>query len=278
MSKAPNWSDEDIGFLADNHETPLKDLADALGRTVQSVSRMRRKVRDGYTGPRNPSWSEAEDLVLVENPAFTAEQLLPLLPGRHVSAIVQRRTAIGAAGGIYANSPYRPGDRTLVARTCLGCGSLRPSSHFWGNKGRKRSQCRDCESGRSKRYEDAVDPETKELRRQRSVRRAVAYRDRAQAITVPLADNNGNEYTEADHAVLSDPTMSNLAKALMLKRSYIATLQAVYGNGYVSKVGTPDPDRERWLIDNPNADRVEEISELNQPQLVPSRPEFEWND
>jgi hypothetical protein len=92
--------------------------------------------------------------------------------------------------------------------------------------------------------------------------------------------------------VLADDGLTNFAKALKLGRTYQSVRNAVQRNGYTSAVGLGDPANEQWLIDNPNAGRVEEIRAqfesitgalaMPAPELetagAPKRPVFDWED
>jgi len=81
--------------------------------------------------------------------------------------------------------------------------------------------------------------------------------------------------------------MTLLQKALTLHRTYGATANACSKGGHKSKVGLGDPERDQWMIDNPNLDRLEEIAaSLPAPQkapMVPETPErtapsWDWDD
>lgn len=283
------WTDDDIAVVVDNWDRPVREIADQLGRSYQSVVKIRRKIKDGYAGPHQIPWTEAENEVLFAHPNFTASQLKPLLPGRGEPAIVRQRSLLGAAGGMGPKDPQKPGQRTLLAKTCRLCGLLLAASWFPPtSKGRPNTYCKKCRYAQQAARTANLSPERREEWSRRAVKRANAYIDKAQAITLPLAENSKQEYTEADHVVLSDPSRSNLDKALALRRSYLAVLQAVSKNGYSSRIGLPNPEQEQWFIDNPNAERVEEIrsqfesitKEMHMSKLEPvgARPDFEWDD
>ena len=275
------WTEDEISHVVDSWDRPIAQQAEYLGRSYQSIVVLRRKIKDGYAGPTKTSWTEAEDQVILDNPYYTAEQLTGLLPGRRVGAIRTRRAKLSNKPMVFSRSPFKPGGRTILARTCLGCGLLLPDSWYWkrGENG-KFTTCKACYSSSHQSKQKSIPDAVKEERRRAALRRVAAYQKKAQEISLPGAERSGQEYTEADHVVLADRTLSNLAKALKLKRTFIATTQAVYGNGYSSALPATDPEREQWLIDNPNADRIEEIAERLQQQtpLVPLRPEFEWDD
>lgn len=287
MHESRRWTDEEFGYLVDNWGVPLDTQAADLGRSKGSVVAARKKIKDGWTPQRLP-WTDAERDVLASNPYFTAEQLADLLPGRAVTAIAKQRSLLGVAiRG--QKEPQWPGSRKVLAKTCLTCGLLLAGSWFnMAAQGTLNSYCKRCRYEKKVEREAALNPARQEERSRKEIRRANAYVRKAQEITLPLAVNNGKEYTEADHAILSDPSRSNLDKALALGRSYVAIHSAVYSNGYTSKIPMPTPEQEQWLIDNPNAERVDEIraqfesmtGEMQMPELesVGARPEFEWED
>jgi hypothetical protein len=72
-------------------------------------------------------------------------------------------------------------------------------------------------------------------------------------MSVDHAHRNGEPWIEADHAVLSNPDMLVIEKAIALGRTYKATMRMCSKCGYTSKVGKGDPVRGQWVIDNPNA-------------------------
>jgi len=111
-------------------------------------------------------------------------------------------------------------------------------------------------------------------------------------MTLEAAENHRKPWLESDMTTLSDPSLTLLEKALALKRTYLGTAQAAIKNGFKSKYGAGDPEREQWLIDNPNMDRLESIAEqvaamhpaASMPEdvrelvSVGGRPNFEWDD
>jgi hypothetical protein len=80
--------------------------------------------------------------------------------------------------------------------------------------------------------------------------------------------------------------MTILQKALTLRRTYTAVAVKCSREGVKSVVGLGDPERDQWLIDNPNADRLDEITaslavetreapEADEPRPAPS---WDWDD
>lgn len=272
------WADEEIGYIQDSLDEPVATVAERLGRSVFAVSSMRGQVRRGYAGSTMLPWAAWEDEIVISSPALKAYELAALLPGRTVGAITQRRHHLRAPHSfIPGMNPNQPAGRLILAKTCLGCGLLLPAQWFWSFGWQNSSpQCRSCLIG--KRKEET--PAQKTIRRDNKR----AYRDAAQAITLPLAENHRQDWTLADCAVLEDKSLSDLDKALKLKRTYLAVVNQMTTRGLKPRPATyGDPRIEQWIIDNPNASRVEEISAIVRPsrELVSAgnvRPEFEWDD
>lgn len=282
MSKT--WTDDEIGYLTDTLSLPAQEVADALGRTVSSVKSCRSRVRNGWAGPVQLPWSTTEEAVIMAFPYATADEIATKLPGRTSEAVTKRRSTLGAeVVHRQRKNPQSPGPRTMVARTCTTCGLLLPGAWFSTTtrtgKGRVHSRsCRKCNSADDLAR---VQRDDKYADKKRSA--ANAYQQMAQAITAPLAENGGQDYTEADHKILSDQTLTGLEKALRMKRTYNAVLIASGKFGYRVRGGTllGDPAEDQWLIDNPNAGRIEEITASLQREPVgagPTRPEWDWED
>lgn len=276
-----SWTDDDIGYLTDNWDRPIAEQAESLGRSFQSVVKVRRKIKDGWVGPQRIPWTEDENEVLRTYVHYTPEQLRKLLPTRTVWAITRQRTLLGAAVR-GSKSPAQPGQRPILAKTCLICGLLLAKSWFppATNGMTLSSYCKKCHSNKRAEWQASLSPERQAEASRKASERASAYNRMAQALTVPLAENNNQEYTEADHVVLSDPSRTNLDKALTLKRSYLGVLQAVVNNGYTSRIRMADPLREQWFINNPNVEKLDEIIQLVKETVPPARlrPDFEWED
>lgn len=250
-----------------------------MGRTIISVGHLRRIVRYGDARILI-RWSDNEDRVIRECAGTkTAEAIAELLPGRTPKSVRGRIHYLGIKLGYFyaARDPHIVGDRPLLAKTCSKCGLLLPSEWFLKttSPSRRRSgkeywrdHCRKCSHRGNAPRVRQESPQAREWTR------------KAQAITLPLAVNNGKEYTEADYVILADENLSNLAKALILKRSYKAASGKVSEAGYKSRRGLGSAARDQWLIDNPNADRIDEITAmLNEVEpSMPTRPDFEWDD
>jgi hypothetical protein len=288
MSSRKAWTDEDIGYVMETLAQPVKDVARHLDRSVASISSTRSKLKAGWTGPEFSPWTAPEDAVIASMRYATAAEIAAKLPGRSEAAVNIRRSKI-RAGGLSRNkkNPHAPGARTVVARTCRSCGLLLPSEWFSRKVTTRQgvstnSDCRKCLSlsnqERVKRN-GYVRPDRGDSRD--------IYRHRAQELTSSVAENNHQDYTEADHEILADPTITSLTKALRLKRTYLATLAACQKFGYVSLTHQlASPEDYQWLIDNPNADRIDEITaslavetqespEADEPRPAPS---WDWDD
>lgn len=272
------YTDEELGHVLNTLDRPAREVAEALGRPGYAIDKMRRLVRSGWAREREP-WTD-DEIEVIQNPGLTVRQMAERLPGRTEGAITTRRHVLQVNAGNFLGSDLNPAEvrgRTLLAKTCLRCGLLLPADWFGSahrrGSGRKvwRPYCRKCAS--------ASATDSKKARGDGGAS-SRAYEAKAQAITIPLAEKRGSEYTEEDHKVLSDPSLTRLAKALILKRTYRAASSQCSLHGYKSNFRLGSPEKDRWIIDNPNADRIEEIAAmLNQTEPATStRPDFEWDD
>jgi hypothetical protein len=274
MGKIRRFTDDEIGYVADSMDCRSVDVAEHLGTTRDVVNYLRRKVRAGWSRKVEP-WTLEEDAVALRQD-LTIKQMAELLPGKSETAVASRRHKLRANVGNKRGTdlnPFEIRSRPLIAKTCPNCGLLLPSGWFTFQERSERkvwrTNCRKCASA----Y-------TAENRRKRNQKESRAYEAKAQAITEPLAENRRSEYTEKDHEILSNPSLTHLAKALALKRTYKAVRSQCSINGYKSHVGLGDPARDQWLIDNPNAARIEEITAsltINN-ETTPAHPDFEWDD
>lgn len=248
MTRRP-WTDDEIGFLQDHEDWPTRRVAEELQRTASAIENARHKLRNGWTGNQAPAWTEDEDFVLISAPvSASAESLSDLLPGRGVPAIRKRRAQLGIK--VIGHRPTEVAHRPLVAKTCLKCGRLLAGSWFLAIK-RKGTiswspNCRACASeAGTQRGRDNADG-----RRQSQAR----YEERLQSLTLERATRAGEPYTEADYEVLADRSLTDFQKALRLGRSWKATRSARSAAGLKSTPdGLGDPERDVWVIDNPNA-------------------------
>lgn len=260
MSRKP-WTDEEIGFLQEHADWPVPSIAEELGRSRRSIDSARAKLKVGKLGRgiRAP-WSPDEDSVLIEaGPWITSKQLAAVLPGRSHVAVKRRRVELGlevlAAG---ANvMPQSTAGRPLVAKTCTKCGLLLAGSWFRLTKGRGTREwaaaCRKCNAERCEKNREE-NPEYRERAKANTRKANKAWVDRAQQVTRQHATKNGEPYTELDHKVLADPDLTNLQKALRLGRTYSAVNTMCHNAGHTSRRdGLGDPERDVWVIDNPNA-------------------------
>jgi len=247
------WTDWEYGVVAENADMTLAELADELGRSIAGVKHARWKLRNGWTRAQETTeaWTSAEDAVLLANKFATAPEAANLV-GRSTEAVRKRRRALKDMGHELPHwtgnaSPFRPGARPILAQTCPDCGLLLQAKWFTIVSGAWRKRCTRCHSNRS-------EPARRGLRNKSDqARRSKESAEKYQALTLPNAKNNGNPYTEADIKTLSDPDLTLFQKALILKRSYMAVAGAAHRYGYPSAVGLGDPERDQWMIDNPNA-------------------------
>lgn len=188
-------------------------------------------------------WTEDEDRFVLATPHLTTAEVGQRL-NRSLSAVRSRRAMLAKRIGItfrQNNDPHKPGKRPLLARTCLHCGLLLRAEWFGLDKGGWRSTCTRCRQ--------AMSPQPNRSRGIDSNKRST---ERLQAISLPHAVNHRQPWMERDHAVLADPDLLLIEKAIRLGRTYMATATACSDGGYPSKVGLGDDGKGQWYIDNPN--------------------------
>jgi hypothetical protein len=251
------WTDEELGFLQDHEDWPASRLASMLGRGVDAVKHQRRRLSKGTVRRKEP-WTQDEDETVLMTANLKASEVADLLPGRSKLAVDERRAFLAKAtpGLSFAGrkNPHEIGVRPLVAKTCKGCGLLLDASWFGFHRNARmwRAKCLRC------RPKEAGDTARARAERSKSDRRASVARShrKLQALSIQHATRSGEPYVEADHKVLSDPSLTRIEKALLLGRTYAAVSQQLHIHGYVSAVGRGDPEEVRWLIDAPNAEAL----------------------
>jgi hypothetical protein len=282
MSREPqrSWTDEELGYVTDTMDRPRTEVAEHLGRSIAAVTHTRRHIRTGRV-TTNQFWTAEEEKVLRDGQGrFTAQQLADQLPGRSVKKVQNHLSVLGIhLGYTQKRNPFFVANRPLIAKTCVHCGLLLPAKWFTFSPKSKKwaSWCRKCQQSLMPDYKANRAPE--KTARERS--RQKAYARRAQNLTLLTADRTGQEYTEADHAVLSDPSMSLLGKALSLHRTYNATRSQLSLNGYLTFRTAGDPENDRWFINNPNLANVDAIRKTVESLVdsgVIERPEWMWDD
>lgn len=240
------WTDDEYGLIQAHPDWTNRQLAEALGRTANSVGLKRRALAQGWM-PEREHWSDEEIFTIRSTPHLTAVQVAALL-GRSVRAVGHKRSSENAEA--YTNkSPFVVGGRPLIARTCRYCGKLLAAKWFTAeakpNGGEVwTTACRKCASvanhaGRPRPPKTDADRDS----RRRST-------DALQRISQTTATRKGQVWLDTDHGVLSNPDLSLLEKAVTLGRTYFATASACSKGGYASKVGLGSVD-DQWLIDNP---------------------------
>lgn len=270
MSKASRFTDDDFGLIESSLRRPARDVAKEFGWRVRDVYDMRYKLKNGWVRTDPGPWND-DELAIIASPFLTIEQMESRLPGRTASAIRTQRFRSGLGDkskvGLAKTSPFMPGRRPLLAKTCTKCGTLYGAAMF-GSAGRH-SYCKLCASAGT---------QSRANRGKKDATRA--YQKAAQALTERYAQKRGQEYTESDHVVLKDESKTVLEKALVLSRTYSGVGAAMQTHGYKARHITGDPKRDQWLIDNPNADRIEEITAMlaKTEPTTPTRPDFEWDD
>lgn len=250
-------SDEYWGTIAGTMDLPLVEVAELTGKTAEQIKYARRSVRTGRLPQGAGGWSDDELELIRMAPHLTASQLADRLPGRSMQAVKKKRTEMGAAssaGGGHKNNPASVGRRTLLAKSCTTCGLVLPGAWFPWRSGPRTwaSECRSCNALRNSA---AIAEGRRENGNRGNIRR--------QTVTLSDISRKGVAYTSEDMTVLSNPDLTTLQKALLLRRTYYGTTCAVSRFGFSSEpqhVG--DPERDQWIIDNPNSARLEEIAEM----------------
>lgn len=264
MSGGREWTDEEIGFLVDNDAEPGRWIAEQLGRSYYSVQVKRNRIRRGITWREPSDWTEEEYDVLRVTRHLSAWQIADILPGRTPGGVKRARQQLEKREpwlnfGDYATrnkSANRIGRRPLVAKTCTKCGELRDgSAYYFDEKDRVWfSNCKFCHM----RLRKPQLPKTTS-REQRAGH--LRKRQEMNALTLPTATRHGMEWTDADMPVLSNPDLTDVEKALMLRRTYFATAARRRVTGLVSKrirsIG--DPDDCKWYIDAPKAEALRRV-------------------
>ncbi|MDO5535403.1 MAG: hypothetical protein Q4F65_12225 [Propionibacteriaceae bacterium] len=203
-------------------------------------------------------WTEDELDLLRVTRHMSASQVAELMPGRTAGGVKKARQQLQKREpwlnfGDYAirnKDPHRIGRRPLVAKTCTKCGELRDgTAYYFDAKDRVWfSCCRYCHAADRKRLTSGKVTQGQRVAYQRKQREL-------NEMTLKNATRHGQEWTEKDAQVLSDPDLMDVEKALLLRRTYYATVTRRRDSGLVSKrinhIG--DPDACRWFIDAPNA-------------------------
>lgn len=240
--------DEVYGYVADNMDRRVAEVALELGIEQQTVLSARRRIIRGIPlqGTRAP-WTSDEDDIIRAHPTKSASELAEILVGRSWQAIKLRRSKIAALRGLpkdaYRGDPMSVAGRPLLARTCSNCGVTRSGSSFpWRKSARVWSQtCVHCRAtGAKARWSD----------------RGYSTLDRnveKQRASLPTASRAREPYSKRDMSVLAREDLTVLEKAIRLERTYYGANCAVQKFGFRS---APPPLAARpgdeWKIHNPN--------------------------
>jgi hypothetical protein len=248
------WTDEEYGILQDHEDWTARQLAMILNHSLGSIRQKRIRLRKGWSPiDQRERWSTDDDRFLVSTAHMGSQEVATLL-GRTSNAVRLRRKILGSVKRIYwgrNGDPSRIGNRPLIAKTCPTCGLLLQAEWFAraSSNGRycgHRSECKRC-----------FKPERHTTRSDRGGRNLSAEMSNGQLqeLSLPHASRSGEIWSSSEHEILSDPDLTRLEKAIRLKRTYFAAVTMIAKCGYQSKVGLGDPERDQWIIDNPNADR-----------------------
>lgn len=245
------WTDEEIGFLEDNPHMPQREIAEILDRPVRAIEGKRRHLRKSCESTRRvyQPWTEEDDAFIRFSSHLTASQASEQM-GRSANAISIRRSQLGVdCGNGSHKNPMEVGARRLLAKTCLDCGLLLEATWFGFNSHSRswRPSCGRCRPS----------PQARPRTKKEAARVARESSARLQAASLPTATNHRNSWVEKDHEVLADPDLTRFEKAVRLGRTYLAVVHQCTSNGYDSRRGRGDPIKGQWIIDNPNAPKVE---------------------
>ena len=271
------YTDHELGYVQETLDRPIGEVADHLGRPRQAIDGMRRRIRSGWVRKKE-YWTPEEDQVLISNVGILGgQQIADLLPGRNTRSVYDRIHSLGLKLGHWQDrNPFAVAQRRLLAKTCTHCGKLLPAK--WFEPPRKGAQwgswCKGCKNEQLPEYRQR--PESKERKKLHA-----KYNKKAQDISLKFATKYGNVYTDADHKVLSDTTLTAFTKALILGRTYYAVAGQLNLNGYSSRKPASDPASDQWFIDNPNIDRIDEITASLREEIRESGrtlPDWDWDD
>ena len=252
MSAAtPLWTDDEMGHLESLGHMTAREAAAELGRSISAVKQKRRRLAMGWTPERTP-WSADEDDFLRSVPHYTAAQAGAHL-GRTGPAVSIRRGKLGIrgkarGGGPRQGTPFEVGARTLLAKTCPGCGLLLAASWFGRQRSKDRAirwrpRCLRCQPAKNAEQVRAYNAK----RRAEGAARGTLEK-RLQALSLDRANKRGEPYTEKDHEVLARPDLTTFEKATTLGRTYFATKNLVSESGYTSRVGRGEAVTGQWII------------------------------
>jgi hypothetical protein len=232
------WTDDELGLLADASLTN-RQLGQMIGRPTSQVRDRRRRLERGQVAGRD-LWTDSEKDTLRDTLHLTDRETQELIPWRTVEAIQTQRCNMGLIKGI--KNAQKVGRRTLIAKTCAGCGELLDGAHFPYYRVGPHNKCKTCLGARKRSSQEKA---------------AVKARsDRLQAASIPTATKHGDLWTEADVAVLLDPDLTPFEVAVRLRRTYYGVLTALDRYGPERPSPSDIKDGRRWTISAPNAEQA----------------------
>lgn len=275
------WTNDERAIVLDRTDLTASEIGLLVDRSPGSVLSYRSFIKRGG-GSGDAFWSEDEDEVIRSLSGIaTADVISQKLPGRSLSAVKQRRLRLGLAQppGVRL-SPFLPAARSVLAKTCTSCGVLHDGANYRRNQGGGKylsSSCLHCLSEKASAYKTHT---PKKYPAKQAVKRD--WRSRIQSETAKVATRNRYPYIEADFEVLRDPSLTLLAKALKLRRTYkgvagICQSMKFESSGHLLKYRAP----AAWSIDNPNANRVDEITAALKQEFTDAGikfPQWDWDD
>lgn len=252
------WTDEELGLVNDMGLSPAY-IAEIIDRSAKAVRHMRARLRSGWEPVQPEPWTPDEDSVLMSLPHLTVAQQARRL-SRSKDAILHRRQILSETKGVVFDrsnrSPFRPGGRTLVAKSCKTCGQL--LSSYWfaperaGGRRQWRASCKRCDPAHLR------SPNSPARVAARSAGKSDSSRQSGRALqtmSMKTAKKRGEPYTDKDHAIMADPDLTLLEKAVATERTYFSATFFCSKNGYRSRVGIGSPT-DAWTVENPHAARL----------------------
>lgn len=261
------WTDEELGFL----QSPPRgwtnaDIAECLGRTTATVRGYRRRLREGWS-PRTDLYYTDDFLEAVaasfDRVIREVADELDCSPDR----IKRARRFLRDTGRLSQDTkqrwvrpqrPYEVGDRTLLAKTCVGCGLLWGGAHFPFTRassergsGAYGDMCYRCKNAR---FRDGKHFESRTAAAQAAHVTAMEKATEALATeAIPYRSNHRQPWTESDVALLRRRDLTMPEIAAQLGRSWSAAWSACnsYGIYRPRERATQLPTGE-WRIEFPD--------------------------
>lgn len=129
-------------------------------------------------------------------------------------------------------SPFRPGPRTIVARSCSKCHRFLQADDFYKDWYKTQSACKDCQNKFWKHKNSDPEKSRARVRKFRAShleqerRRGKAKDRKAYELTIENATRSGYVWTGPEIELLDREDLTILEMAIILKRTYSAVSTA----------------------------------------------------